>query len=83
MAPHQRIFARADCVLCRSGSLAARSIMWPDDARTGRQPPQYSRLHHGGFDLRREKIANDWEVSAKVLNLFNSDAREPTFKAVG
>jgi iron complex outermembrane receptor protein len=33
--------------------------------------------------LRREKLANNWEISGRVINLFNADAREPTFKAVG
>jgi len=84
MAPHQRIFARADwrfVPLWQLGSTVnhvAGRMREPGDSRPN--IPDYTTVD---LTLRREKIANDWEVSAKVLNLFNSDAREPTFKAVG
>jgi iron complex outermembrane receptor protein len=84
LAPHQRLFARADwrfMPLWQFGTTinhVAGRMREPGDARP--LVPDYTTVD---MNLRREKLANDWELSAKVTNLFNSDAREPTFKAVG
>jgi iron complex outermembrane receptor protein len=84
LAPHQRAFARADwrfVPLWQFGTTINRvsgRMREPGDTRP--LIPDYTTVD---LILRREKLANNWEVSAKVMNLFNSDAREPTFKAVG
>jgi iron complex outermembrane receptor protein len=33
--------------------------------------------------LRREKLAGSWDASAMLVNLFNSDAKEPTYRSSG
>ena len=84
LAPHQHIFARADWRFMPLWQLDATvnnvsgRMREPGDTRP--LIPNYTTVD---LTLHREKIANEWEISAKVMNLFNVDAREPTFKAAG
>jgi len=84
LAPHQRLFARADwrfMPLWQSGvtiNHVAGRMREPGDTRP--LIPDYTTVD---LTLRREKLVNGWEVSAKVMNLLNTDAREPTFKSAG
>jgi iron complex outermembrane receptor protein len=50
----------------------------PGDTRP--QIPDYTTVD---LTLQREKIAQNWEVRAALKNLFNQNAREPTFRSVG
>lgn len=84
MAPHQRLFARADwrfMPMWQFGTTINNvrgRMREPGDTRP--LIPDYTTVD---LTLRREKLIGEWEVGAKVMNLFNADAREPTFKAVG
>jgi iron complex outermembrane receptor protein len=84
MAPHHRLFARADWrfvplwQLGTTVNYVADRKREPGDTRP--QIPDYTTVD---LILRREKLAGDWDARAMVTNLFNSDAREPTFKSVG
>lgn len=84
MAPHHRLFGRADwrfMPLWQLGTTVnhvAGRMREPGDTRPS--VPDYTTVD---LTLRREKFAHDWEASAMVANLFNRDAREPTFKSVG
>jgi iron complex outermembrane receptor protein len=84
MAPHQRTFVRADWRFVPLWQLGATvnnvrgRMREPGDTRP--LIPDYTRVD---LTLRREKLANNWEISGRVINLFNADVREPTFKAVG
>ncbi len=79
LAPHQRLFARADwrfAPLWQLGTTVnhvADRKRQPGDSR----PPiaDYTTLD---LNLRREHLASGWTVSAMLLNLFNQDAREPS-----
>ena len=84
MAPHRRLFARADwrfAPLWQLGTTinnVSGRMREPGDVRA--LVPDYTTVD---LTLRREKFAGGWEMRAMVTNLFNRDAREPTFKAVG
>jgi iron complex outermembrane receptor protein len=79
LAPHKRLFVRADwrfAPLWQLGTTinhVADRKRQPGDAR----PPiaDYTTVD---LTLRREKIAGNWDFRATVLNLFNRDAREPS-----
>lgn len=84
LAPHQRLFGRADWRFMPLWHLGATinnvkgRMREPGDTRP--QIPDYTTVD---LTLRREKLIDNWEVSGMLMNLFNSDAREPTFKAAG
>jgi outer membrane receptor for ferrienterochelin and colicins len=84
MAPHRRLFGHADwrfMPLWQFGTTINRVAgrkREPGDTRP--QIPDYTTVD---VTLRRERFAGDWDVRAMVTNLFNADAREPTFKSVG
>jgi len=84
MAPHRRLYGRADwrfAPLWQLGTTlnhVAERIREPGDTRA--QVPDYTTVD---LILRREKFANDWDMRAVVTNLFDRDAREPTFKSAG
>ena len=84
MAPHRRLFARADWRFAPKWQLGATANRVMDRMRepgdTRPQIPDYTTVD---LTLRREKFADGWDARAMVTNLFNSDAREPTFKSVG
>lgn len=84
LAPHRHVFARVDWRFMSLWQLGTTvnnvsgRMREPGDTRP--LIPDYTTVD---LTLRREKFTNDWEVSAMARNLFNVDAREPTFKAVG
>lgn len=80
LAPHRRLFARADWRFAPLWQIGT-TVNYVADRK--RQPgdtrpliPNYSTVD---LTLRKEKFAGTWSVSAAVLNLFNRDAREPSF----
>lgn len=84
LAPHQRLFARADwrfVPLWQLGTTVnhvAGRMREPGDTRP--LIPDYTTVD---LTLRREKLAGGWDARATLTNLFNSGAREPTFKSAG
>jgi outer membrane receptor for ferrienterochelin and colicins len=84
MAPHRRLFVRADwrfAPLWHVGVKAnyvADRMREPGDTRA--KIPDYTLVD---LTLRRESVAGDWDMRAMVTNLFDRDAREPTFQSVG
>ena len=50
----------------------------PGDTRA--KIPDYTLVD---LTLRRKSFAGDWELRAMVTNLFDRDAKEPTFQSVG
>jgi iron complex outermembrane receptor protein len=86
MAPHRRLFGRADwrfAPLWQLGTTVnhvADRMREPGDTIHPQQIPDYTTVD---LTLHREKIADGWDASAMVTNLFNRDAWEPTFMSVG
>lgn len=84
MAPHRRLFARADwrfAPLWQLGATlnhVAERMREPGDTRA--KIPDYTTVD---LSLRRKKFAGGWDVRAAVTNLFNREAWEPTFKSAG
>ena len=84
LAPHQRLFVRADWRFASKWQFGATAnnvrgrMREPGDTRP--LIPDYTTLD---LTLWREKFVDGWDARAMVTNLFNSDAREPTFKSVG
>ena len=80
IAPQRRLFARADWRVVPFWQLGlvanhvAARMREPGDTRP--QVPDYTMVD---VTLRREKLMNGIEVSAKVSNLLNQSAWEPTF----
>ena len=80
LAPRKRIFGRADwrfAPLWRLGATVnhvADRKRQPGDVRP--EIPDYTTVD---LTLRREKFAGNWDVRGTVFNLFNKDAREPSF----
>ena len=79
LAPHRRLFARADW---RFAPLWQLGTTLNHVADRKRQPgdirPQIADYTTLDLSLRREQLAGGWTVSAMLLNLFNQDAREPS-----
>ena len=84
MAPHRRLFARADWRFAPRWQFGATLNRVEDRMRepgdTRAQIPDYTTVD---LTLRREKFAGGWEARAKVTNIFNSNALEPTFISAG
>lgn len=84
MAPHRRLFARADWQLASFWQLGASlnhvagRMREPGDARA--TVPDYTTVD---LSLRHEKFAGNWDARATVNNLFDRKAWEPTFMSVG
>lgn len=84
IAPHRRVFARADWRLAPLWQLGTKvnhvadRMREPGDTRA--KIPDYTTVD---MTLRREKLAGSWDASAMLVNLFNSDAKEPTYNSVG
>jgi outer membrane receptor for ferrienterochelin and colicins len=84
MAPHRRLFVRADWrfaplwQVSTKANYVADRMREPGDTRS--KIPDYTLVD---LTLRRESIAGDWDMRAMVTNLFDRDAREPTFQSVG
>ena len=84
MAPHRRVFARADWRfaplwhLNTNVNYVAERMRESGDLRA--KVPDYTLVN---LILRREKFADNWEANVGVYNLFDRKAWEPTFKAAG
>lgn len=84
MAPHQRLFARADWQpapfwhLGTTVNHVAGRMREPGDTRS--LVPDYTTVD---LTLRREKFAGSWDARAMVTNLFDRKAWEPTFQSAG
>jgi iron complex outermembrane receptor protein len=85
LAPHRRLFGRADwrfAPLWQFGTTVnhvADRMREPGDTIHPQKIPDYTTID---LTLRREKLVGGVEARAMVTNLFNSNAMEPTFKAV-
>lgn len=84
LAPHRHAFGRADWRFIPHWQLGttinyvAGRTREPGDTRP--QIPDYTTLD---LSLRREKLNNDWDISASITNLFNSNAKEPSLLSSG
>lgn len=84
MAPHRRLFVRADWrfaplwQVSTKANYVADRMREPGDTRA--KIPDYTLVD---LTLRRESVAGNWDMRAMVTNLFDRDAREPTFQSVG
>lgn len=84
LAPHRRLFARADWRFMPKWQVGATvnyvagRMREPGDARA--RVPDYTTVD---LALRSDKFAGGWNARFMVTNLFNRDAREPTFKSAG
>lgn len=80
LAPHKRLFMRSDWRFAPGWSLSgnlnhvAERLREPGDAR--KPIADYTTVD---CSLRRERLWNNWDLSLSVRNLFNRDAREPSF----
>ena len=83
LAPHRRLFARADWRLAPLWQLGTTVNHVADRMREpGDMRPPIADYTTVDLTLRREKFANGWDARAMVTNLFNRDAKEPTFMSV-
>ena len=84
MAPHRRLFVRADWrfaplwQVSTKANYVADRMREPGDTRP--KIPDYTLVD---LTLRRDSFTGDWDIRAMVTNLFDRDAREPTFQSVG
>ncbi len=84
MAPHRRLFVLAEWRVAplwqvsTKANYVADRMREPGDNRT--KIPDYTLVD---LILRRDSISGNWNIRAMVTNLFDRDAREPTFKSVG
>ncbi len=80
LAPHKRIFLRGDWRFAPFWQLGATVNHVADRKRQPGDPrPPIADYTTVDLSLRREKIAGNWDFRAIVLNLFDRDAREPSF----
>lgn len=80
MAPHRRLFVRADWRFTSQWQLGAKANHVADRKRQfGDNRPQIADYTTVDLTLKREKLVAGWDFRATVLNLFDRDAREPTF----
>lgn len=80
LAPRKRLFARADWRFAPLWQLGATANHVADRKRqAGDARPQIDDYTTVDLTLRREKFAGNWDFRATVLNLFDRDAREPSF----
>ncbi|MGA7593676.1 MAG: TonB-dependent receptor [Gallionella sp.] len=84
MAPHRRLYALANWRFAPLWHVSAKANYVADRMRepgdTRPKIPDYTLVD---LNLKRESFAGNWDISAMVTNLFNRDAREPTFQSVG
>lgn len=80
LAPQRRLFARASWQLAPNWQLGgivnhvADRARQPDDTRA--PVADYTTVD---LTLRHQKAFGNWDLRATVLNVFNRDAREPSF----
>jgi outer membrane receptor for ferrienterochelin and colicins len=84
MAPHRRLFVLADWRFAPLWQVSAKANYVADRMRepgdTRAKIPDYTLVD---LTLRHKSFAGDWDMRAMVTNLFDRDAREPTFQSVG
>ncbi len=79
LAPHRRLFARADWRFAPQWQLGTTLNHVADRKRQpGDIRPQIADYTTLDLSLRREQLADGWTASVMLLNLFNQDAREPS-----
>ncbi|RJG04936.1 TonB-dependent receptor [Noviherbaspirillum cavernae] len=80
LAPRRRLYLHADWRLAPMWQFGVTANHVADRKRqpgdTRAPIADYTTVD---LSLRREKLAGNWEVRAMVTNLFNRDAREPSF----
>lgn len=80
LSPHLRMFGRLDWHLAQSWQAGATvNHVAGRKRQAGDTRPQIADYTTTDLTLKRERLAGNWELRATVLNLFNVDAREPTF----
>ena len=84
MVPHRRLFVLADWRFAPRWQVSTKANYVADRMRepgdTRAKIPDYALVD---LTLRRKNFAGDWDISVMVTNLFDRDAREPTFQSVG
>lgn len=79
LAPHQRLFGRADWRFDPSWQVGATVNHVADREREpGDTRPQLADYTTTDLSLQRENLFGNWELRATVLNLFDRDVREPS-----
>lgn len=78
--PHHHVYLRADWRLA-SGWMVSSQVNWVGDRKraAGDLRPAIADYNTVDLSLRTRVGGGRWDVSAGVRNLFNSDAREPSF----
>lgn len=80
LAPHKRLYLRSDWRFAPAWSVSANLNHVADRLREpGDKRPTIADYSLVDLSLRRERLWSNWNVSVSVRNLFNRDAREPTF----
>lgn len=80
MAPRQRVFAQADWRFAPLWQFGTAINHVADRQRMQGDPrPEIDDYTTVDVTLRREKLVGNGELRASVLNLFDADAREPSF----
>lgn len=78
-APRQHVYARADWRFMPRWTLDTQLNYVADRKREPGDPrPAIADYHTVDITLRNDKRNSDWDFAVKVLNLFNTDAREPS-----
>ncbi len=81
LAPKRRLFMRSDWHLAPQWQLGTVLNYVADRAREpGDTRPPIADYTTVDLSLKREKLWGNWEFRAGVQNVFNRDAREPSFK---
>lgn len=80
LAPKHRLYGRADWRFAPSWQFGATVNHVADRLREpGDLRPAIKDFTTLDLTVRRENLANGWEVRASVTNLLNADVREPSF----
>ncbi len=77
LAPHQRMFARADWNLAPSWS-TSMTLNHVAERKPGDTRPTVADYSTCDLSLRRDKLFGNWEARATITNAFDADAREPS-----
>lgn len=80
LAPHKRLFLRADWRFAPSWQLGTTINHVADRKRQpGDLRPQIADYSTVDLTLNRQNFADGWDFRMNILNLFDDDVREPTF----
>ena len=84
LAPHRRLFGRADWRIASFWQLGATvnhvAERMRESGDTRPTIPDYTTVD---LNVRREKVADGLDANVMITNLFNQTAWEPTFNSVG